>query len=199
MDSPDPPFLLLPFQRHFSFKMFVFLSVSASQKAWCDKWSVSTLCQYHTALVIIALLKSWNQVIKLLCSVLKWLGLLCFYSDEFLNSVNYRRKLSSFGIVWLYRSVGENGLCNNRNYPIHRYHSDLLFLNILHVFDTSLRNQEQILWAFCQHWLGFPYWKDFKRIHYIATIKIKWNGMSAVTQRWATAGLWKWSSDVPRA
>lgn len=82
---------------------------------------MSTFCQYHTALVIIALLKSWNQVIKLLCSVLKWLGLFCFYSDEFLNSVNYCRKLSSFGVVWLYRSVGENGLCNNRNYPIHRW------------------------------------------------------------------------------
>jgi len=41
------------------------------------------------------------------------------------------------------------------------------------IYNTSLRNQEQILWAFCQHWLSFPYWKDFRRIHYIATIKIK--------------------------
>lgn len=48
MDSPDPPFLLLPFLRAFLFQnVCIPLPVSASQKAWCDKWSVSALYRCH--------------------------------------------------------------------------------------------------------------------------------------------------------
>lgn len=208
VDSPDPPFLLLPFQRHFSFKMSasLTLSVSASQKAWHDKWCMSTLCTYQTALIIVALLsleKSGNKI-ALFYIKMTW-AFYFHFQMNFWTSVTIENYFPLV-LCWWYRSMGENGHLNNMNYPMYKWHITLLrsCFSIFYIYLWYfIITQEQIHWrsALLSMLAQFSLLERLQKnsLHSYHKNKAKRDEGSNPENWQQQASETKWGSGVPRA